>query len=126
MSVDKFGRAFHTKNTPNKSYPIRPLPISFTIDGDIDCENRRLCNVKEGRASVDATNKIYVDRKIYDNLQHVKADFKISFDTWTKKLVAIVESYKNKNQKLYEDIERTKSEIAKELQKSNNELSSNI
>lgn len=55
MSFDKFSRSAQAQ--PKTKSPTTRSPISFTIHGDIDCENRKLCNLKDAIILKDATTK---------------------------------------------------------------------
>lgn len=118
MSLDKFGRASHSgDNNSNVTSRLMSLPIAFTSDGNVDCENRSLCNVNDPRADVDATNKKYVDQKIAndiqqtndavnlilakrkkyleDNIQKIRDDFQTAFNDYTKAMAAQWDRYMN-------------------------------
>lgn len=115
MSLDKFGRALHSQNIPGKRQPIK-VPVSFTNDGEVDCENRRLCNVKNPHANVDATNKEYVDFEIHNNLEKVKNDFATAFNRYAIDVNASMKSYQNQIQKQLEDGERKTDSVLLEFQ----------
>lgn len=65
---------------------MRNSPVSFTTDGNIDCESRRLCNTKAPHSNVDATNKKYVDEKICTDLQNMKNDFQVAYNDLSKNM----------------------------------------
>lgn len=66
MPIDKFGRSFKSSSARSsllsKFHTARSL--KYTIDGDIDVENLKICNVKTPTLDDEVTNKKYVDNLI--------------------------------------------------------------
>lgn len=88
MSLDKFGRASSHLSDSYSNATTRSmiLPIAFTSDGDIDCEKRRLCNVKDPLSDVDAVNRKYFLEKVGDDIQQIRSDFQIAFNNYGKSM----------------------------------------
>lgn len=71
MSLDRFGRAAPLSGGLKNDQMIMRSPISYTSEGNLDCDNKKLCNVKDPESNVDAANRKYVNEKIEkDLLQH--------------------------------------------------------
>lgn len=125
MSLDNFGCSLHSSNDINKVNNLIRTPISFTSEDDVNCENRKLCNVKKPELSLDGTNREYLHDEINDNneyidiqintdkkyadeqMKSIKHDFKIAFNNHSK---ASRNAYENKLQKLFGGLEKKLSE----------------
>jgi hypothetical protein len=70
MSVDKFGR-HSAKSAKIKLLhgPTSTRGISYTVSGNFDFDNKRLCNVGQPLKDKDGTSKIYVDTTIADTVK---------------------------------------------------------
>lgn len=99
MSLDKFGRASHLSDSySNAKTRSMILPIAFTSDGDIDCEKRRLCNVKDPLSDVDAVNRKYLLEKVGDDIQQIRSDFQIAFNNYSKKMLISWDGFVKQNE----------------------------
>lgn len=108
MGLDKFGRASSSSSASSslahaEKKLMRNSPVSFTTDGNIDCENRRLCNVKAPHANVDVTNKKYVDEKICTDLQNIKADFQTAYNDLLKNMTTFFLEHLTHHEKLLDE-----------------------
>jgi hypothetical protein len=81
MSLDKFGRRSGGKqivSIASKS-SSSSSSFSYTVDGNIDIGNMKICNLKPPTSSSDATNKKYVDNLIMElNKKYQAVDNKIA------------------------------------------------
>jgi hypothetical protein len=70
MSVDKFGR-HSAKSAKIKLLhgPTSTRGFSYTVSGNFDFDNKRLCNVGQPFKDKDGTSKIYVDKTIADTVK---------------------------------------------------------
>lgn len=99
MSLDKFGRASHLSDSySNATTRSMILPIAFTSDGDIDCEKRRLCNVKDPLSDVDAVNRKYFLEKVGDDIQQIRSDFQIAFNNYGKTMLISWDEFVKQNE----------------------------
>lgn len=71
MSIDKFGRAMH--DDANKKFRMELLhqqqQLAYTMDGDFDLQNRRLCNVKDPSNPQDCVTKQYSDKTLEEKIE---------------------------------------------------------
>lgn len=129
MSLDKFGRASHSSDNNSITRRLISPPITFTLDGNIDCENRRLCNVKDPRSDLDSVNKKYIDEKINSNFQQIEDYFIITYNNYTKTMSTSwdihMEQYKSKMDEMnrkYNDCIKTTSNIQNDLKKTQDQI----
>ncbi len=104
MSLDKFGRHSGACKRIQRPY-TRPSPsLPRTLDGDIDMQNLKICNLKLPSEKSDAVTKDYVDAQLKDM---VASEHILIRDNQTK-----IGHLKSKNELLENDIEyKLKSKI---------------
>lgn len=124
MGLDKFGRAASSSSSSSHSENklMRNSPVSFTTDSNIDCENRRLCNVKAPQLHVDATNKKYVDERISKELQNLKTDFQTAFNDYARNMTTSFHNQLSQHEKLLDDMKQMWNVRFEELVEKSNKL----
>jgi hypothetical protein len=70
MVIDKFGRSTSRKQSGQTSGFV------LTENGDFDVKRKRICNLHKPSHINDATNKLYVDDKITQELNSIKNEFR--------------------------------------------------
>ena len=71
MSINKFGQS----SAPSKRMRMTHIPgvvLEYTVDGNVNIENLRLCNLKAPTNDNDAVNKKYLDEKYDVLLKEIK------------------------------------------------------
>lgn len=84
MPLDKFGRSLSSTALLSSRLRYGGGNIKHTIDGHIDAENLRICNVKEPIADADATNKHYVDVEINKIKNSIKNSYLLHTNIYSK------------------------------------------
>lgn len=91
MPLDKFGHSFHDKKYSNKFQQTNSL--KFTVSGDVDMENLRICNVKEPLLNNDVVNKEYLEKElanIVDQISIITKDSLIKYFNQLNGEVAVI------------------------------------
>lgn len=128
MSLDKFGRTIVLSSNSSSSHLLSPYRhgFIFTIDGNIDVENLKLCNIKDPTEVYDCANKRYVDtvnENLFKKVDTIKQNLLAKCDATINAIPEVVNHQVNLNIQAYKiDLENSIKNLSSDIVALKNEL----
>lgn len=128
MSLDKFGRTIALSSKSSSSHLLPPYRhgFTFTIDGNIDVENLKLCNIKDPTEVYDCANKQYVDtvnENLFKKVDTIKQNLLAKCDSTINAIPEVVNKQVNINIQAYKiDLENSIKNLSSDIVALKNEL----
>lgn len=129
MPLNKFGQSAIASKNASLISKFQPLnnQLKYTIHGDLDLENIKICNIKDPSLDGDAVNKKYVDVKdnIYSNLiekiekkiDNLEQSVTKNWIIYTNKIDENTSLYEEKLKKYNLDFEKMLNDKCSDLEK---------